>query len=333
MAWFLFLCYNTVHDFDRKGVYKMNFDQLTEEYYLYMRKIGRKDSSITRYLYDINSFLNWLQTHQNVSKSLLKELDSNDIEQYLSSLKSLKRYKNSTLKQKYIHIKSFLDYFNAKIEVNKDPSSNLKENNFATDEEIHKLLSIIKSYDGLSEKQATGRPYIINRNTLLVHFMLYYGLSVNDLITLTMKNVNLGTGVITPGKDSLLPRQIQLSKDDQKLLFAYYKEIPDILRPQQHSDHSLFIAFDFARKAFRWDYGLDAPKPFTKVAIQRMLQKENKRANIHVTPTTLRNRFILNALRDGIDPLQIKLMLGLKSPKSLYPYINFFNELVSKNKI
>ncbi|MDV6040212.1 site-specific integrase [Bacillus sp. SM-B1] len=304
----------------------MTFYQLTEEYHLFMRKNGRKDSSITRYLYDINSFLNWLQTHQNVSKSLLKELDSNDIEQYLSSLKSLKRYKNSTLKQKYIHIKSFLDYFNAKIEVNKYPSSNLKESNFATDEEIHKLLAIIKSYDGLSENQATGRPYIINRNTLLVHFMLFYGLSINDLVTLTMKNVNLGTGVITPGKDSSLPRQIQLSKEDQKLLFTYYKEIPDILRPQQHSDHSLFIAFDFARKAFRWDYSLDAPKPFTKVAIQRMLQKENKRANIHVTPTSLRNRFILNALRNEVDPLQIKLMLGLKSSKSLYPYIDFFNE-------
>ncbi|WP_423734641.1 phage integrase N-terminal SAM-like domain-containing protein [Bacillus cereus] len=91
-----------------------------------MRKIGRKDSSITRYLYDINSFLNWLQNHQNVSKSLLKELDSKDIEKYLLSLKSLKRYKNSTLKQKYICIKSFLDYFNAKIEINKDPASNLK---------------------------------------------------------------------------------------------------------------------------------------------------------------------------------------------------------------
>lgn len=41
----------------------MTFDQLTEEYHLFMRKNGRKDSSITRYLYDINSFLNWLQTH------------------------------------------------------------------------------------------------------------------------------------------------------------------------------------------------------------------------------------------------------------------------------
>lgn len=52
--------------------------------------------------------------------------------------------------------------------------------------------------------------------------------------------------------------------------------------------------------------------------------------NIHVTPTTLRNRFILNTLRDGVDPIQIKLMLGLKILKSLYPYINFFNELVNK---
>ncbi|MES1053205.1 hypothetical protein FOA24_29765 [Bacillus thuringiensis] len=62
-----------------------------------------------------------------------------------------------------------------------------------------------------------------------------------------------------------------------------------------------------------------------------MLQKEAKRAEIKVTPTMLRNRFILNALQSGMKPIEIKAFLGLKSVEALHRYINFWNELENKN--
>lgn len=311
----------------------MQLASLLDEFSLYMKESGLKPSTIKTYKYDITLYLKWLQTSQELTYESLKIITTVDVETYLETISKARKYAKSTLKQKYVSIKSFLNYYNAVIEINKTPTPRLKERNFATDTEISSFLLIIKSYKGLSENQAAARPYIISRNTLIIHFMIHYGLSMSDIETLTMSRVNLGTGIITPGEDSTLPRQIQLSKDDKRLLFTYYKEIPEILRPQQNSSNSLFIAFDFARKTFHWDYESNAPKPLTRIAIQTMLQKESKRANIRITATSLRNRFILNALRDGITPLEIKERLGLKSSKTLYPYIEFYNELKGKELI
>ncbi|MGD6955490.1 tyrosine-type recombinase/integrase [Bacillus thuringiensis] len=311
----------------------MQIDSLFHEFELYMQESGRRPSTIKTYKYDVLLYLKWLESNQDLSSEDLKSITTNDIELYLESISKARRYAKSTLKQKYIAIKSFLDYYSAVIEINKIPTSKLKENNFANDQDINCFLNTLKSSQGLSEKQAAARPYIINRNTLIIHLMLHYGLSMNDIETLTMNRVNLGTGVITPGKNSALPRQVQLSLADRKLLFSYYKEIPEILRPELASSNALFIAFDYARKTFHWDYEQNAPKPLTRIAIQTMIRKESKRANVRITATSLRNRFILNSLRDGVTPMEIKQILGLKSPKTLYPYIEFYNELLNKQRI
>jgi len=311
----------------------MPHTNLIDEYSLYMRGLGRKQSTITTYRYELALFLKWLQKHQDVSSESLKALTSNDIQKYLESITSKSKYAASSLKQKYICIKSFLGFHNAQIDINKEPGSKLNESNFPTDQDIKRLLSTMLSLEGLTEYQANGRQYIIKRNILLVHLMLSYGLSIHDITTLSMNDINFGTGIIRPGKGTAISRQVELSKDDQKLLFTYYKEIPEVLRPRQHTSDTLFVAFDFARLTFRWNYKTNSPQPLSKRSIQEMLKKESKRANLNVTPTTLRNRFILNSLRDSIKPQEIKSMLGLKSTKTLYPYIDFYNELKSKNRI
>ncbi|MES1053963.1 tyrosine-type recombinase/integrase [Bacillus thuringiensis] len=311
----------------------MPHSSLIDEYSLYMRRSGRKQSTITTYHYEISLFLKWLQKHQDVTAESLKVLTSNDIQIYLDSLTSKSKYAAASLKQKYTCIKSFLEYYKAQIDINKEPPSKLKESNFPTDQDIKRLLSTMQSFEGLSEYQANGRQYIIKRNILLVHLILSYGLSINDIVTLSMNDINFGTGIIKPGKETAIPRQVKLCKEVQKLLFTYYKEIPEVLRPRQHTSDSLFVAFDFARLTFRWNYKTNSPQPLSKRSIQDMLKKESKRANINVTPSILRNRFILNSLRDSVQPQEIKSMLGLKSTKTLYPYIDFYNELKSKNKI
>lgn len=311
----------------------MPHTKLIDEYSLYMLRLGRKQSTINNYRYELALFLKWLQSHQDVSYENLKALTSNDIQTYLDSLSSNSKYASASLKQKYTCIKSFLEYYKAQIDINKEPPSKLKESNFPTDQDIKRLLSTMQSLEGLSEYQANGRQYIIKRNMLWVHLMLSYGLSINDIVTLSMNDINFGTGIIKPGKETAIPRQVELSKEDQQLLFTYYKEIPEVLRPRQHTSDSLFVAFDFARLTFRWNYKTDSPQPLSKRSIQDMLKKESKRANINVIPSTLRNRFILNSLRDGVQPQEIKSMLGLKSTKTLYPYIDFYNDLKLKNKI
>ena len=70
----------------------------------------------------------------------------------------------------------------------------------------------MRSYNGLTEYQASGRKFILERNLLLVHFMLNYGLSIQDIITLSMHDINFGTNTITPGGLHAYNRSITLSR-------------------------------------------------------------------------------------------------------------------------
>ncbi len=45
-----------------------------------------------------------------------------------------------------------------------------------------------------------------------------------------------------------------------------------------------------------------------------------------ITPTMLRNRFVLNALQNDMKPIEIKSFLGLKSVEALHRYVQFWNK-------
>ncbi|UOB98598.1 DNA integration/recombination/inversion protein (plasmid) [Bacillus wiedmannii] len=184
----------------------------------------------------------------------------------------------------------------------------------------------MRSYNGLTDYQASGRTFILERNLLLIHFMLDYGLSIQDILTLSMHDIHFGTNTIILGRLHALKRSITFSKEHIKLALSYYNKIPSLVRPRQQTDDPFFVAFDFGPQTFRWDYEKDHPAALTRIAVQRMLQKEAKRAEIHVTPTMLRNRFILNALQNDMKPIEIKAFLGLKSMEALHRYVQFWNK-------
>ncbi|PDY14195.1 integrase [Bacillus pseudomycoides] len=300
----------------------------------YMQRNGRKQSTIKRYRYELTSFIKWTLKQHELNNKPLENFNANDIQLYLNYAKWKNSCSKATLKQKSVIVRNYLRYHNAPFPIeNKEKIYPLTDFNFATDQDIHSLFKAMKSYEGLSKKQLFARKYLMNRNILIVQFMLHHGLSLHDVTTLTMRDINFGTGTIHVGQGSTLKRKIQLSKEEKKLLFSYYKDIPVILQPKIQTHDPFFVAFDFARSTFTWNYENERPKELTKIAIHRMIKKENKRANTQITPSTLRNRFILNCLKNSVDPLEIKMMLGLKSDKALERYINFYQDLISKNKI
>ncbi|PDZ93709.1 integrase, partial [Bacillus cereus] len=71
---------------------------------------------------------------------------------------------------------------------------------------------VMRSYNGLTDYQASGRKFILERNLLLVHFMLDYGLSIQDILTLSMHDIHFGTNTIAPGGLHAYKRSITPSK-------------------------------------------------------------------------------------------------------------------------
>ena len=161
----------------------------------------------------------------------------------------------------------------------------------------------------------------MDRNFLLVRFMLYYGLSIQDIITLSMHDIHFGTNIITPGGLHAYKRSITLSKEDVKLALSYYKQIPKLIRPRLQTGipsllRSILLHKHSVGIMTKINRCLNKNRRSTDVT------KEAKRAEIKVTPTMLRNRFILNALQNGMKPIEIKAYLGLKALKHCIDTLN-----------
>lgn len=305
----------------------MTWDSALDLFLADLLKRGRKPSTVKQYRYDLRLFVSWvLKQLELPPEDVFHSFDVNVLECYLKSLRKERGTSISNVKRVRGILINFLQFHGAADSLKSDVAPpKLTSKHFASDEEIEKLLHVMRSYKGLTEYQASGRKFIMNRNVLLVRFMLNYGLSIKDIITLSMHDINFGTNTITPGGLHAYKRSITLSKEDMKIALSYYKKIPKLIRPRQQTEDPFFVAFDFGPQTFRWDYEKDQPVALTRIAVQRMLQKEIKRAEIHLTPTMLRNRFILNALQNGMKPPEIKLFLGLKSVEALHRYITFWH--------
>lgn len=310
----------------------LTWEESINEYLLYMHGNGRKLSTIRRYRYDLVSFALWIEDSKDaLSSPFNRGVTTDQFKEYLITASHMQDRTAAAQKRITSVIINFLDYHGVFLEsVDRGKEILLTIDNFAPDNEIAKLLKTMDSLEGLTDYQASGRKFIINRNLLLVHLMIGYGFSIHDLTTLTMQDINFGQGVLMPVSAGGIKRAIPLHNKDRQLLLATYKDIPESVRPRPNTDDPFFVTFHHASSTFQWDYSTDSPKKLTKIAIQRMLQKEIKRADVHhITPTTLRNRYVLDSLRNGVSSAEIKVLLGMKSIEAMHRYIVFWRPFTS----
>lgn len=310
----------------------LTWDEAINEYMLYMQGNGRKLSTMRRYRYDLVQLAIWIENSEKaLDLPFYRDITTEQFNDYCKVAKHMQNRSAASLKRIMSVIINFLDYHSVFLDsVDRGREILLKLDNFAPDNEIEKLLKTMDSLEGLTDYQISGRKFIINRNLLLIRLMISYGFSIHDLTTLTMQDINFGQGVLMPISAGGIKRAIPLHNKDRQLLLATYKDIPESVRPRQNTNDPFFVTFHHASGTFQWDYSTDSPKKLTKIAIQRMLQKEIKRAGIHhITPTSLRNRYILDSLRNGINAMEIKVLLGMKSIEAMHRYIVFWRSLPS----
>lgn len=312
----------------------MSWEEAINEYLLYMQGNGRKLSTMHRYRYDLVQLATWIENSENaLNLPFCRDITTEQFKDYCKVAKHMQNRSAASLKRIMSVIINFLDYHSVFLDsVDRGQEVLLKLDNFAPDNEIEKLLSTMNSFEGLTNYQVSGRKYIINRNLFLVRLMIFYGFSIHDLTTLTMQDINFGQGTLMPVSAGGIKRAIPLNNTDRHLLVSAYKDIPESVRPRQNTNDPFFVTFHHATSTFQWDYSTESPKKLTKIAIQRMFQKEIKRAEVHhLSPTTLRNRHILDSLRDGVSAAEIKVLLGMKSIEALHRYVVFWRSFTVVN--
>ncbi|HDR6518026.1 TPA: site-specific integrase, partial [Bacillus thuringiensis] len=258
------------------------------------------------------------------------EISVDDYQAYFSVLENKREYSLKTRHRIWVVLKKlhmFLGIVSPldDIHLSLIPDQSLNDNDFITESEEALLKQTVLSTKGLTERQAKYRPLIMDRNACIINLIVNYGLSLQELVSLYMNHIQFARNtLIVPGENGVT-RSIFLTSEDTQQLYKYYLTIPEPVRPRQHTDNPLFVAFDFNRGTYRWVYENDAPKALSEVAIQKMIRLEVKRAELNrrISAQQMRNTFILRLIKQGVTEKDLVSMMGFKTKISLKRYYQY----------
>ncbi|WP_226534749.1 tyrosine-type recombinase/integrase [Fictibacillus halophilus] len=305
----------------------------------YLQNKGRKKSTIKRYYYDLQDFFAWLRVVKDSDQILvIQNLTSEQVKEYFLFLSDQRAYSTATSRRVFTVIKSLFQFLQSQriirvnpfLAVEKDlkEEKQLLEEDFITEEEFQQLFETLSSFDGLTEKQQKFRHLLIKRNEAILSLLYHYGLTLQELTNIEMKHVNFTRKQLTVINGTDI-RHLPLNDFTQQLLYTYKEDIPAAIRPNYYSSDRFFIAFDYQRGTFRFDYSIYEPKSLTVIAIQKMLRQEIRRSGIRqgISSQHLRRTAILNYLASGKTEEEAQSWFGLKSHLTLQRYDHFIKQI------
>ncbi|MFA5745356.1 MAG: site-specific tyrosine recombinase/integron integrase [archaeon] len=235
--------------------------------------IGYSQKTIETYLTYLNMFSNYLQKD-------LREINSDDIINFLSYLKSKKNSGSSTLNLVLSAIKHFYKDFlkiNLVIDI-KLPKKAKKIPIILTEKEIKDLIANTKNY----------------RNVLIIEFLFSTGVRVSECVNMKIDNLNFDecTGNVLAGKGNK-DRIIILSK---KWVEDYQKYLAE--RNKTIKSEYLFCS--------------DSGKSLSVDTLQKFLNVSAKKAGItkKISPHKLRHSFATSLLENDVNIRYIQQLLG-----------------------
>ncbi|MDT8862853.1 phage integrase N-terminal SAM-like domain-containing protein [Alkalihalobacillus sp. MEB130] len=318
------------------------FPSFIDQYIDELAKKGRKDSTIQRYMYDLNDFAYWLHKARSTTEYInWKSITKDELDLFFHVLSEERKYNvrtirriHSVLKQVYQYRKSLGQSELSPIQEIIPPelhSGPLQESEWVDQNEQRQLLSTLSSKNGLSEQQLEMFSFYKERNEFIVRLFLHYGLTLHEVQQLSMNDLRFERNEIHIQEDN---RIILLKENDKQLAYTYFKAIPEPVRPRFYSQDPFFVSFDFKRKTFHWSYDDDEPKRMSPIAIQKMVRMEVKRAKLRkgISAQTLRNTFILTTLLHGESSDELVQRIGYTTPLSMNRYKNTIDSITEKQK-
>ena len=298
---------------------------LLQEFLSHLNESKKKASTISIYKHDLKSFFEWLNHyHPNIPPESLPE-DKKYYDEYFSYLKE-KNLSEANLRRVASHLNGLLKYYNLTdyvglLQGTTKKQRGLTNTDFITEADTLLLLDSVISHNHLSDIQSQIHKYIGPRNHSIFVLMLRYGLTVNEVVSLNIKDINFGqnTLIVNNGKTN---RILEISKHDKKIIYNYLSTIPSLFRPKDYTDDPLFISFHSQKMVYWYDYSLGKPKRISVIGAKRMIEREVKRSGIkaNVRSTHFRNSCILNKIHAGYPNEHIIYYFGLSSRHALYRF-------------
>jgi integrase/recombinase XerD len=254
--------------------------------------------SINAYFYDLRMLLNWSHAH---SCEIISETS---LQAYFSELVNHSSLKDTSIKRKYISIKSFYNFLLEKEWIAHSPVTKLGKN-FKKAKRIPKTLSIEEIQKLLASPQndyhtlaSEFRKRICIRNNAIMELLFSTGIRIGELVNISLNDLDLEKQTLLIFGKGRKERLLYLSSEEVIVKIKNWLDQREHLHPKCDS---LFIN----------KYG----NTLTIYSIEDIFYKYRKAANINAnaTPHYLRHSFATQLLDNGADLRSVQEILGHSS--------------------
>ncbi len=146
------------------------------------------------------------------------------------------------------------------------------------------------------------------KHRLLLHFLYYAGLRLDEVRNLQAQDIDLPRDII----------HLKTAKGSKERIIFLHERIKELLAMQDHAEGLLFLS--------------QQGKKYVKRSIQEMVKTAAHKANIKkkVTPHTLRHSFATHLLEGGADIRYIQALLGHANLKTTQIYTHVANKDIKR---
>ncbi len=283
----------------------MTIENAIEDYINYCTiEKGLSDNTVKAYYYDLEEYKNYLLKHN------IKDINHIKTEQIKDYLVTIKDNSIKTVTHKLTAIKNLHKYLILMKYLTKDvslyidhPKLNKTLPSVLTLEEVEMLLNIplITSFD--------------YRNKAMLELMYGSGLRVNELINLTINNLDFENALIRIIGKGSKERIVPLSEYSIDAIKDYLEKRPTLLK--KTSTEALFLN----------NHG----KQITRQGFFKFIKNLLKTKGItkDISPHTLRHSFATHLLKAGVDLRSIQELMGHSDITTTRIYTHITNDKVS----
>lgn len=253
-------------------------------------------SSAQRYLRDVEIYLD---STEDPEKANFK-----DLMQYVHELRSIYG-KSSNVNTMVAGISKYYDWlvYTGKRKSNPCKKLNLK-NQGKKDIELHKLFS--KEELELLLNRVERYQDLQQRNQVIISFLIYQGLTMENLVNLELQDVKLESGEIFIRQTNRLNARTLVLRPNQILLLHKYihEERPKLLKV--NTDKLLITKLGTEERGEGINYLISTFKPLFP--------------GRNLNPKTIRQSVIQEKFKEGKDIREVQLFSGVKYPSSIERY-------------
>lgn len=278
---------------------------------------GFSQNTLNAYSNDLNQFREFVKDSLEAGEDqeVWRLVDINLLNAYISELREIRKYRDTTTARKVAAVRSFFAYLSANDIISEDPTENLGSPRvgravpkFISEDDVKRLLATAAD---------TGTPEG-RRDASILELLYATGLRVSELVGLNVQDIDFEEGFIrTWGKGSK-ERIVYLYPDALSNIREYIGGARVDLLGSKRRETALYVNQRGERLTRQW--------------VWNILKAAAKKADVDpkITPHTLRHSFATHLLQNGASLRHVQELLGHSSISTTQVYTHLTDSHVRR---